>query len=191
MPLRNVFVLLFYFMFFNGVDAQIKENVTKHWTFGIETGTSLSFTGVNAKLNFLMAKNENEFFIGPKLVTSDTYLPLQGPWGLNLGYRRNILAKGAWKSFVSLDYQVVFMEPYNPRNLEVNGINTIQEFFFSYGFQFQIGERFVIGQQIGAGGFIEKTIDVIQDEKNRVANYSGLLSLFFNYKFISKNDSEK
>lgn len=188
MLLRTGLILLFYFLFLQSNDAQTLVDKKDNWTYGIESGAGLSFTGINTKLNFLLVKNSNEFFIGPKLVTSDSYLPLQGPWGLNIGYRRHILEKGAWKAFVSLDYQVVFIEPYNPRNLPVNGINNIQEFFFSYGFQFQIGKHFTVGQQIGAGGFIEKTIDVIQDEKNRVANYTGILSLFCNYKFAPKND---
>ena len=188
MSTRNALIILFCFIFIQMNNAQSLVEEKENWILGIEGGAGLSFTGVNTKLNFLLIKNSNEFFIGPKLVTSDVYLPLRGPWGLNLGYRRNILEKRNWKSFVSLDYQVVFIEPYNPRNLPVNGINNIQEFFFSYGFQFQIGSHLTIGQQIGAGGFIEKTIDVIQDKKNRVSNYTGLLSLFFNYKFATQND---
>ena len=181
--IKIVIVLLSFICFSQKIKAQSLSNIDSLWKYGVEAGSILSFTGVNLRVNFLMIKNKNEFYIGPKLAISDSYLPLKGPWGLSAGYRRNVLEKERWKSFVNLDYQIVFIKPYNPRNLEVNGINTIQELFIAYGFEFRIAKDFTIGQLIGGGGFLEKTIDVSEGKTNRIVNYSGLLSFFVNYTF--------
>ena len=163
--------------------AQTRPDSIALWKYGLETGGSISFTGLNLKMNFLMSKGPNEWYVGPKLVLSDIYLPTQGPWGLIVGYRRNLLNNKRLKSFVNLDYQITFLKLYNPLNLPVSGMNNIHELFLTYGFQYQLNPHISVGQFIGGGGVLEKSIDISEQKTNRVLGYSGVFGLFVNYTF--------
>ena len=121
--------------------------------------------------------------MGPKITLSDSYLPSRGPWGIHAGYRRLLPGQSKWRTFATLEYQVVFLEPRNPNNLDINGKNEIHELFFSYGIQYQIWKNLIIGNSIGAGVYFERFIDSLTGNRNTYNGFDGQVRLFAQYSF--------
>jgi len=160
--------------------AQEEKEILKT---GIELGTGLSYSGIQTNLAFVGFYKGNEFYLGPKITVTNAYLPQNGPWGIQGGYRRILISKEKLTSFVNLDYQLAFRKPYNPTQLVVNTWNRIHEFHLHYGFTFKVFNRFYIGNQIGIGAYLEKNIDLIEDIQRSFSGFSSQFKLFFQYRF--------
>lgn len=150
------------------------------WKSGIELGTGLSFTGYNANLAYTLEYKENIFFAGPKIVYSDANTLFDTHWGLQAGYRRLFRINAGLVAFASLEYQAVFFK-YNI--LETNVLNSIQEFHFSYGFQYFLTDHWSIGNSLGAGAYLERLVDPLDQKVSRFSGYSAHVRLFLGYHF--------
>ena len=179
---KAILILFSIFSFWLTISAQ-EDNKTSNLKSGIELGSGFSYTGLNVNLAYTLAWGDNTAFIGPKITVSDSYLPTEGPWGIHAGYRRLLPGQSRFRTFASFDYQVVFLEPYNPNNLEVKGKNEIHELFISYGIQYRVWENLIIGNSMGAGIYIERFIDVVAGGNNTYDGFNGLFRFFAQYSF--------
>ena len=69
--------------------AQVEKTNPKWAAAG---GSSLSWSGIDLSVRFVWCESrQNVFYIGPRLLVTNSYLPVEGPWGLVVGYRRNVL----------------------------------------------------------------------------------------------------
>lgn len=150
---------------------------------GFELGGAFCYTGLNMNLAYSLAWRENTFFLGPKITLSDSYIPTRGPWGIHAGYRRLFPGEGNFRTFVSFDYQLVFLEPFNSNNFNVNGKNEIHELLLSYGIQLRVWKNLIIGNSIGAGVYFERFAVSISDSKNTFEGFNGQFRLFAQYSF--------
>ena len=121
--------------------------------------------------------------MGPKISLSDSYLPSQGPWGVHAGYRLLLPGQSKLRSFTSLEYQVVFLTPHNPNNLDIKGTNKIHEIHFSYGIQYRVWKNLVIGNSMGAGVYFERFINTLTGNRNSYDGFDGQFRLFAQYAF--------
>jgi len=156
---------------------------TSKMSHGIELGSAFSYSGFNANLAYAMGWKENVLFVGPKISLSKSYLPSRGPWGIHLGYRRLLPRQSKWNSFASLEYQIAFLQPQNPYNLDINGKNEIHEIHLSYGIQFEVLKDLIIGNSIGAGVYFERFFDSLTGEKKSFDGYNAQVRLFAQYSF--------
>lgn len=150
---------------------------------GIELGSGFCYTGLNVNLAYSLAWKENTIFVGPKITLSDSYLPSRGPWGIHVGYRRLLPGQSKLRTFATLEYQVVFLEPRNPNNLDIKGKNETHEIFLSYGIQYQIWKNLILGNSMGAGVYFERFIDSLTGNRNTYSGFNGQVRLFAQYSF--------
>jgi hypothetical protein len=134
-------------------------------------------------LAYSLAWKENTIFAGPKITISDSYLPSKGPWGIHVGYRRLLPGLSKWRAFATFEYQLVFLEPYDPNDLDIKGKNEIHEFFLSYGIQYLVWRNLIIGNSMGAGVYVERFIDTLTGSKNSYDGFNGQFRLFAQYSF--------
>lgn len=144
--------------------------------FAIEGGTFFSFTGLNVSLASTIILGDHEFYLGPKWVLSDTYLLNRGPWGIDLGYRWNMVQRNKIQGFANLEYQAAFLRPAG------NGSKTVvQEMHGAYGLQWKLSDKLKIGNSIGLGGVVEKS-KLLNGTTYRLDGFSFLFKLFLNYR---------
>ncbi len=155
------------------------DSLDTSWKMAVELGTGLSFTGYQANLAFLMRKGDHSLFAGPKLVYSDAYLLTDGPWGLHLGYRYRLAQRQRFQTYASLAYQVTWMENFVPN---ADGKNSVHEFHFAYGLEYQLGTRWTIGNSLGAGGYLERLRDPFRDRINTFNGFSAHVRLYLRYQ---------
>lgn len=160
--------------------AQPEEPV-KTWRWGLEWSSSLSYTGLGSGLTGQWQQGRHLAYAGPRLLVSDSYVPGQGPWGLQLGYQYHWVREGRWQSFVNIDYQLSWYQPYNPQQLPVSGRNRVHEFHLAYGIQYQLGPPLYLGSTLGVGGYLEQLLDVRENQRRSYRGYSNLLRLFVRY----------
>ncbi len=151
------------------------------WKSGIEIGTGLSFTGYNANLAYTGQWNNNQIYLGPKIVYSDANALFDAPWGGHAGYRRFFSINERLKAFAALDYQFVLFT-YN--RLDNNDLNSIHEIHFSYGFQYFFNAHWSVGNSIGGGGYLERLIDPFDGRVDQFTGYSTNLRIFASYRFL-------
>lgn len=179
---KSILIILSIFSFWLTIAAQEEQNYDNPKS-GIELGSAFSYTGLNVNLAYTLAWGDNTAFVGPKITISDSYIPSEGPWGIHLGYRRLLPGQSKFRTFASVDYQLVFLEPYNPNGKDVNGKNEIHELFLSYGIQYRFWKNLIIGNSMGAGVYIERFIDSITGNKRFYNGYNGQIRLFAQYSF--------
>ncbi len=149
--------------------------------FAIEGGTFFSFAGLNVSLTPMIALGDHEFYLGPKWVLSDTYLLSRGPWGIDLGYRWNMVQRNKIQGFANVEYQAAFLRPAG------NGRKTVvQELHAAYGLQWQLSNQWKIGNSIGLGG-VQETSKQPNGTIARLDGFSFLFKLFLNYRLIKKD----
>ena len=149
--------------------------------FGVEAGTSLSFTGLNVSLAANAEWGPHEFFAGPKWVASDTYLVGRGPWGIEAGYRWNGLRGKKMLAFASVNYQAAFLSTGDPERKV-----RVQEGHLAYGFQWKLARHLRIGNAIGLGGVIERSRVNGRSQGDPLTGFSLLFKLFASYHFPTK-----
>lgn len=170
-----IFVVSFHTLSMAQEEAKISV-----WKTGIELGTGLSFTGYNANLAFVLQHQDHSFWLGPKLVLSDTYLLSKGPLGLHTGYRYILSQNNRLQSFVSGEYQVIFFEPFAP---DIKGKNTTHELHFSYGLRIPLVGGLSVGNSLGFGGYWERLIDPFDQKTNVFEGLSTQIRIFVQYDF--------
>ena len=146
--------------------------------WGLEASSFLSYSGYNFRLAGLLKHARHELYVGPKLVLSKSYLPKEGTWGAQIGYRYYWVQENQWQAFVNVDYQQSWYAPYNPLDLEVDGKNQIKEAHLSFGVFKGFGENWRIGSQIGVGFYLEQNKDLVAQVTREYSGYSNLVSLF-------------
>ncbi len=179
----TMLIILSFFCFYLTITAQ---DITKSANLksGLEFGGALCYSGININLAYTLNwKEDNTIFVGPKIAVSDSYLPSKGPWGIHLGYRRLLPGQSKFRAFATFDYQLVFLKPYNPNNLDINGNNEIHEIILSYGIQYRIWKNLIIGNSMGGGLYFERFFDSVIGTKNSYAGFDAQLRLFAQYSF--------
>jgi hypothetical protein len=151
------------------------------WKVGIETSTSISYSGLNQILAATINYKENTFYIGPKISLSQSYLPGRGIWGSNAGISHIIASKGKTNAFINVDYQNSIMKPFEGVNS--SKYNFIHEVNFSYGIQFRFIRHLLIGNQIGFGRYWEIYHDLNSKKTFFYRGYSGLIKVIIHYEF--------
>ena len=179
---KTILIIISILCFYPEVLAQ-EESASNKLRSGIELGAGLSYTGLNINLAYTLAWSDNLFFLGPKLTVSDSYLPSRGPWGIHAGYRRLLPGQSKLRTFAAFDYQVVFLEPFDPNNLDVKGKNEIHELILSYGIQYNLWKNVIIGNSMGAGVYFERFIDSVSGERTKFDGFNGQFRLFAQYTF--------
>ena len=149
---------------------------------GLETGSSLSYSGFNHNISILIMSEKNSFYAGPKISLTNFYLPFQSFWGINTGIRHDFAQLQKLKTFFNIDYQNMLI-----RTARISGVkrkfNTIHEINFSYGIQYQIFKKISVGNSIGFGRYFEFYNDLTQNRRLIFKGYNGLLKLFVQYEF--------
>jgi len=176
------FVLLFLLFIASPPSLYAQEGSSKskiRW--GLEGSSFLSYSGYNFRLAGLLKHARHELYAGPKLVLSKSYLPKEGTWGGQIGYRYYWVQEDQWQAFVNADYQQSWYAPYNPLDLEVNGKNQIKEAHLSFGVFRGLGEHWRVGSQIGVGFYLEQNKDLVAQVTRTYSGYSNLVSLFVTY----------
>ncbi|GEM_PF-2676627 len=156
---------------------------TEGIAWGIQLNNSLSYTGFSNALVVAAQKNNLQWYGGPRLLTSDSYVPTKGPWGLNTGLTWFFQGNEKLRALVNLDYQLALLKPYNPHNLPERGLNTTHEFNLSYGFTYYFLQNIGIGNSIGFGQYLERFHDLQEDIIRTYSGYSGLIRIHIHYSF--------
>lgn len=150
---------------------------------GVELGFALSYSGLNTNAAFLLKNKKNEYYLGLKLVLSDSYLLQKGPFGIQLGYRRTTVAAKKWSSSLGLDYQLTQTALYNPLAIDIKKKNWLNELHLSYGLAYQLSKKVWIGSSFGFGLYIESNYDLRNAIRNRYIGTSNMLRIYANYEF--------
>ncbi len=174
-------MVLFFPVVLTGADKK-KPGSEKFW-WGFQINNTLSYTGFSNALLGVVSKNDFQLYAGPRLLTSDAYLPTEGPWGINSGVSWFFTRGEKMHAKANLDYQVVFLEPYNPHNLPEKGRNATHEFNISYGFTYFFLQNFGVGNSIGFGRYLERFHDLQENVTRTYSGYSGLIRVHLHYSF--------
>ena len=163
-----------------GLHAQeAQEENLINW--GVEGSPFLAYSGYSFRIGGIFRSARHEIYAGPKLVFSKSYLPEEGAWGAQIGYRYFLVQENKWQAFVNADYQQTWYAPYAPRGVEVDGTNQIQEAHLAFGVFRDFGAHWRLGSQIGAGVYFEQNEDLVAQVTRSYSGYSNLLSLFVTY----------
>lgn len=185
--LRRILLSVMFFIMAEHTFCQEKNK--PGWQVGINLTNGLSYTGYNIYLTPEVSYGRHNIYVGPKYVVSDSYVPYRNIWGLNLGYRYDILSNARWCAGMGIDLQTAFYKPYNPYNLDAgNKHNKVHEMFLtlSLRYSFKPDNRLYIGLNIGSGFFSESYRDLIADKVNRNFNRTNMVTLTLGYKIFRK-----
>lgn len=171
--------LLFLFLLFPIVKANAARDTTLR--LGIETASSLSYSGFNQSLTILITSEKNSIYFGPKISLSNYYLPLFSIYGINSGIRSTFAQSGQLKAFFNIDYQNSLSNTNSPS--KKIKFNVIHEFNFSYGINYNLSKHCSLGNSIGFGRYLEFYNDIDENRKIIYQGYSGLLKIFIQYEF--------
>jgi hypothetical protein len=174
--------IIFLILLFNSSPKEDPQNVIRTWKPGIETGTSLSYSGFNQHFAATVSSGNNSFYAGPKFSLTNAYLPGKSIFGIGSGVRHVFARTGNLAAYFSLDYQGAFFRPQNaPADYSKN--NSVHEFNFSYGVFFNIAYGFKAGNSIGFGRYIEIFNNPVNENQVVFRGYSGLLRILILYEF--------
>ena len=182
----NAMFHLFVFAFlilFPSVLSIAQDNLPEEG-LGVSLAANYTFSGIGFILDAEWQHRNHIFYTGPKLQLSRTYLPVNGPFGWNLGYRHdyNKSPERFTSFFFNLDYQIGFSKAYS-RYQTTNKLNYVHEAFIGYGVQFRLHPRLYLANVLGVGTHFESYYNA--DLKNRITytGYNHLFKFFLNYKF--------
>jgi hypothetical protein len=149
---------------------------------GIESGTSLSYSGFSQNLLLTIRSEKNLFYLGPRTSLTQQYLTGIEVYGINTGIRHHFANTGNLFSFFSIDYQNSFLRPYN-FDKNARKLNSLHEFNFSYGISYRIFPKLSLANSIGFGRYLEIFQDLNRDIPKYFQGYSGLIKAFIIYEF--------
>ena len=149
----------------------------------LSSGVGLSHTGYNGYLEAGYQWQAHEVMIGPKLLLSDSSVPMEGPWGMRFSYRYTVLKKNRFSGFAQLAYQLTWLQVYNPNNLPNGENNRIHEGHFLYGFSFDIDEHWRVSQSLGVGAYVERLVDLIGETVQWNNGFSAWAGIELGYRF--------
>ncbi len=161
-------------------DKGAEQNAAeRRWESGFELGTGLSFTGYNANLAYVAKFGDNVIFAGPKIVYSDANDLFDAPWGIHLGYRRRFIIKPRFSALAAIEYQSIFFQF---KDFGGEDWNSIHEFHASYGFQFELSEKWYLGQTLGLGAYLERLVDPFDGRVDSFSGFSPQARLWLGYR---------
>ena len=152
-------------------------------SFGIQSGFSVSFSGYSVSLAAVYKLAYHDFFLGPTLSVSNSYLPGKGPWGINTGWRYTYANHKSVGAFILVDYRNSFYRPYDPYNLRPQIYNSIHEINLALGFKWQFVPEWYFKAAIGTGIYYEKSHDIVGNRLVAHSGYSDLLKATFMKQF--------
>lgn len=180
--MKSLFPFLFFLALIGNASAQKEDRPLTQW--GISAAINYSFSGISIFANGEFQKGPNIFYAGPKFPVSRTYLPLKGPWGINLGYRYeyNKSLTKVVSFFFNLDYQLVHSRAFS-QDYRVRKRNYVHEIFAGYGVQFQIARELYLANMMGLGAYYENYFNPDLDSRKSYLGYDNIIKFFINYRF--------
>lgn len=151
--------------------------------FGVQSSFSVSFSGYSLSLAAVYKHAYHDFFLGPVLSVSNSYLPGKGPWGINTGWGYTYANHKSVGAFILVDYRNSFYRPYDPYKLRPQTYNSIHEFNLALGFKWQFVSQWYFNAAIGTGIYYEKSHDIVDDRLVTHSGYSDLLRATFMKQF--------
>ncbi|MEO1627001.1 MAG: hypothetical protein AAFV25_17745, partial [Bacteroidota bacterium] len=148
-----------------------------------QLSSSLSWSGADVHLAYGLQKGPHQLYAGPRLLLSNSHLPLKGPWGGALGYRIRLLQSRRLLSTASVEYKFILSEPYDPLQLGGDFLNSIHEWHLSYGLWYRLNDHWQLGSTIGTGFYLERLTDLQEQRKQGFSGYSGQLGFLVRYVF--------
>lgn len=156
--------------------SKLHAQEQERFLYGIQTQTTLSFTGWRQSLNFSFTAGKNQIYAGPGMSISDAYFPTQTSLGWQLGYSRIIEHDHQWFSTAGIRLQSL----YGAKNTEVRP--QTYEAFLNYGFGYRIGKLEIVNT-MGFGGYLERFYNTGFREKQTIEGYNFILNLTIGYTF--------
>ncbi len=153
--------------------------------YSVSCSGSLSHTGYaiipSADLNW----KSHTLYLGPKLPVSGNYIAFDQSYGLDIGYKFNFVKQFYKKNinfFILLDYQLFSYQQKN-RFTNSNHNNHIYEIQLGYGIQFQIYDKFYLGNSIAIGKYWESYFNNYKHSRIIFDGYDNNIKIFFTYFF--------
>lgn len=171
------------FLLFLAICSRAQDEMPGHRSFGIQSSFSVSFSGYSISVAAMYKVAYHDFFLGPTLSISNSYLPGKGPWGMNAGWQYTYANHKSVAAFVLLDYRNSFYKPYDPYKLQPSLYNSIHEINLALGFKWQFVPAWYFKAAIGTGIYYEKSHDIIGDKLITHSGYSDLLRASFLKQF--------
>jgi hypothetical protein len=178
--MKKTWFFLFMLPFFAS-HAQDEAPGLRSW--GAQSSFIISFTGYSVTVAAAYKVAYHEFYLGPALSLSNSYLPDKGPWGVNTGWKYNYASHKKVGAFVMIDYLNSFYRPYDPLKLKPKLLNSIHEFNLAMGIKWQFIPFWYFNAAIGTGVFYERNHDIIGDQIVNHSGYSNLLKATFLKQF--------
>jgi hypothetical protein len=172
--------LSFFFLLFLSVSSTFaQDEAPGQRSFGVQSSFAVSFSGYSVSLVAVYKVAYNEFYLGPVLSISNSYLPGSGPWGFNTGWRYNYANHKKVGAFAMIDYRNAFYRAFDPANLRSPKWNSIHEVNVALGFKWQFAPLWVFNAALGTGVYMERNHDISGDQLINHSGYSNLLKATF------------
>lgn len=155
--------------------ANAQETTPAKNTWGVQTGFTISFFGYSVFAGATYRAGQSEFYAGPVLSISNSYLLTKGPWGVNAGWRYNFAKWKYLNSNILVDYRNAFFKPFNAQVTESKKKNSVHELNFAYGIKWEFTKSWYAGNYIGTGLYYESTYDLSEQKRFGNYGYSGLI----------------
>lgn len=175
--------MLIYLASYSSSLAQ-EENKAVTDGFGVSLAANYTFSGIGLAMNLEWQKKHHIFYTGPKLPLSKSYLPFNGSYGWNIGYR-HVYKKSENRRvsfFFNTEYQIALSKAYSGIE-KSDKRNYIHELFVGYGAQLKLSERLYLANVLGVGGYLESYYNPDLNFRKNYAGYNHLFKFFLNYKF--------
>lgn len=177
--LRRLIIFVFILLF--KVDA-IAQDTVKTRSWGVETGASVSVTGVNYYTGIHYQLNKLSFVGGAKIANNRMNSSRTGPLGIISSVRYNFTSQNKWTPFCFLDYNLEFLPVYLAEG-NSKQYNQLHELYFGYGINYRINKSWVVGNSIGLGGYYEKYLDSLLNKTLSYKNPYAQGKIFLRYDF--------
>ena len=171
------------FLLFVATSTKGQDEAPGLRAFGIQSNFSVSFSGYSVSLAAVYKVAYHDFFLGPTLSISNSYLPGKGPWGVHSGWKYTYASHKSVGAFILVDYRNSFYRPYDPYKLKPSLYNSIHEINLALGFKWQFVPEWYFKAAIGTGVYYEKSHDIIGDKLITHSGYSDLLRATFLKQF--------
>ena len=168
-------IILFLLLVLSFMEVKAQDEVPGHRSFSIQSSFAVSFSGYSVSLVGVYKLAYHEFYLGPVLSVSNSYLPGNGPWGFNTGWKYHFANHKNVGSFVMLDYRNSFYRPFDPLNSGSSFWNSIHEINAGLGFNWMFIPKWNFNAFIGTGVYYERNHDIIGERIISHSGYSNLL----------------
>lgn len=166
-------------VFFNNT-ILAQEQKDKTFRYGVESAPFISYSGINWGAQFNVFYQKHSLGIGTKISFQSSYFPYKSSLGAAVDYKYYIVESKKIKSFIGITYNNV---RYKIKTRFGENYNMIHEFFISNGFQFNVFNKFWIGNSIGMGGYLERFYDFSEETHSYINGYNMKLKIILSYEF--------